>query len=87
MARVEIYTTFMCGYCFRAKKLLESKGVDFEEIDVMAQPGRREEMTARSGGRTSVPQIFVNGRHIGNSDELFALDAAGKLSPLLEGAP
>ena len=85
MARVEVYTSMLCGYCYRAKKLLESKGVTFEEIDVMMQPGRRAEMTTRSGGRTSVPQIFVDGRHIGDCDEIYALDAAGKLTPLLEG--
>jgi glutaredoxin 3 len=85
MTRVEIYSTFMCGYCHRAKKLLESKGVAYEDIDVMMQPGRRDEMTVRSGGRTSVPQIFVDGRHIGNSDELLALEDAGKLDSLLEG--
>ncbi len=87
MARVEIFSTFLCPYCHRAKKLLESKGVAFEEIDVMLRPGRRAEMTTRSGGRTSVPQIFVDGRHIGDCDEIYALEAAGKLTPLLEGAP
>jgi glutaredoxin 3 len=86
MARVEVFSTFLCPFCYRAKKLLEKKGVDFEEIDVMLKPGRRAEMTARSGGRTSVPQIFVDGRHIGNCDEIYALEAAGKLTPLLEGA-
>jgi glutaredoxin 3 len=60
--------------------------VAFEEIDVMMHPGRRAEMTTRSGGRTSVPQIFVDGRHIGDCDEIYALEAAGKLAPLLEGA-
>ena len=86
MARIEVYSTFLCPFCYRAKKLLESKGVDFEEIDVMLKPGRRAEMTTRSGGRTSVPQIFVDGRHIGDCDEIHALDAAGKLAPMLEGA-
>ena len=87
MARVEIYSSLLCGHCYRAKKLLESKGVAFEEIDVMLHPGRRAEMTARSGGRTSVPQIFVDGRHIGNCDDLYALEAAGKLTSLLQAAP
>jgi len=86
MARVEIFSTFLCPFCYRAKSLLESKGVEFEEIDVMLQPGRRAEMNTRSGGRTSVPQIFVDGRHIGNCDEIYALEAAGKLTPMLEGA-
>lgn len=86
MARIEVYTSMLCGYCYRAKKLLESKGVAFDDIDVMTQPGRRDEMIARSGGRTSVPQIFVDGRHIGNCDDIYALEAAGKLDSLLQGA-
>ena len=86
MARIEVFSTLLCPFCYRAKKLLESKGVTFEEIDVMVQPARRAEMITRSGGRTSVPQIFVDGRHIGNCDEIYALEAAGKLTPLLEGA-
>jgi glutaredoxin 3 len=86
MARIEVYTSMLCGYCYRAKKLLESKGVAFEDIDVMTQPGRRDEMIARSGGRTSVPQIFVDGRHIGNCDDIYALEASGKLDSLLQGA-
>ncbi|RMD62752.1 MAG: glutaredoxin 3 [Alphaproteobacteria bacterium] len=84
-ARVEIYSTLLCPFCYRAKKLLESKGVAFEEIDVMLSPSRRREMIERSGGRTSVPQIFVNGVHIGNCDEIHALDAAGRLDALLAG--
>lgn len=87
MARVEIYSSLLCGYCYRAKKLLESKGVAYEEIDLMLHPARRAEMTARSGGRTSVPQIFVDGRYLGNCDDLYALEAAGKLTSLLQGAP
>ena len=86
MARIEVYSTFLCPFCYRAKKLLESKGVDFEEIDVMLRPGRRAEMTTRSGGRTIVPQIFVDDRHIGDCDEIYDLEAAGKLTPMLEGA-
>lgn len=85
MAKIEIYSSMLCGYSYRAKMLLESKGVAFEEIDVMLRPGRRAEMVERSGGRTSVPQIFVDGRHLGDCDELFALEAAGKLDPILEG--
>ena len=86
MARIEIYCSMLCGYCYRAKKLLESKGVDFEEIDLMMAPARRGEMVERSGGRTSVPQIFVDDQHLGNCEELYALEAAGKLGPILEGA-
>jgi glutaredoxin 3 len=75
----------LCGYSYRAKKLIESKGVDYEEFDVMLKPGLRAEMVQRSGGRTSVPQIFIDGRHLGDCEELYALEAAGKLDPLLEG--
>ncbi|MHA1151620.1 MAG: glutaredoxin 3 [Alphaproteobacteria bacterium] len=86
MARIEIYSSMLCGYSYRAKKLLESKGFAFEEIDVMLRPGRRAEMVERSGGRTSVPQIFVDGRHLGDCEELYELEAAGRLGPILEGA-
>jgi glutaredoxin 3 len=83
---IEIYTTFLCGYCHRAKKLLESKGVAFTEYDVMMSGERRREMRERSGGRTSVPQIFIDGRHIGGCDELVALERSGELDPLLAAA-
>ena len=83
MARVEIYTTLFCPYCARAKALLEKKGVSYENIDVIEQPDRRPEMLRRSGGRSSVPQIFIDGEHIGGSDELVALDRAGKLDAKL----
>lgn len=82
MARIEIYTTPWCGYCARAKALLERKGATFEETDVMEDAGRRGEMRERSR-RTTVPQIFINGQHIGGSDELAALEQAGKLDALL----
>ncbi|TXL73793.1 glutaredoxin 3 [Vineibacter terrae] len=82
MARIEIYTTPFCGYCARAKALLDSKGAAYDERDVMMDADARAEMRARSN-RTTVPQIFIDGRHIGGSDELAALDAAGKLDPLL----
>ena len=78
-----MYATGWCPYCMRARQLLEHKGVEFEEIDVDARPGARAEMTARSGRRT-VPQIFIGDKHVGGSDELFALDAAGGLDPLLK---
>jgi len=87
MAKVEIYTTMLCPYCYRAKKLLTERGAAFTEIDVMMDQDRRKEMVARAGGRRTVPQIFINGTHVGGSDELYALDAAGKLAPMLEMAP
>ena len=83
MALVEVYSSFFCPYCARAKALLERKGVAFETIDLMEQPGRRSEMVERAGGRTSVPQIFINGEHIGGCDDLFALDRAGQLDTKL----
>lgn len=83
MARVEIYATMFCPYCFRAKRLLDAKGVAYDEIDVTMSPGRRREMAERAGGRTSVPQIFIDGAHVGGSDELQALETAGELDPLL----
>jgi glutaredoxin 3 len=84
MALVEIYTTPICPYCHRAKRLLGSKGIEFVEIDLWQAPGRREEMMARSGGRRTVPQIFVDGRPLGGSDDIHALDRAGRLDPLLQ---
>jgi glutaredoxin 3 len=86
MADVEIYTTPLCPFCFRAKRLLQRKGVAFREIDLWAQPARREEMVRRAGGRRTVPQIFVDGRAIGGSEELQALDGEGRLDGLLNGA-
>jgi glutaredoxin 3 len=86
MAKVEIYTSPFCGFCFRAKGLLESKNVAFEEIDVMMDRGRKTEMVTRAGGRSTVPQIFIDDHHVGGCDDLFALDAAGKLDPMLGGA-
>ncbi len=79
---VVMYTTGWCPYCSRARKLLESKGVGFEEFDVESQPGKRAEMQTRSG-RRSVPQIFIGDQHIGGCDDLHALDDAGKLDGLL----
>ena len=84
MARVEIYTTMLCPYCWRAKKLLEEHGATYNEVDVMTDGSLRSEMRQRAGGRTSVPQIFINGQHVGGCDELYALDRAGKLKPMLE---
>lgn len=82
-AKVEIYTSTFCGYCYRAKKLLEQKGVTFTEYDTMTDSSLRDTMVERADGRTSVPQIFIDGRHVGGCDDLYALDAAGKLDPLL----
>ncbi|HTE35451.1 MAG TPA: glutaredoxin 3 [Reyranella sp.] len=82
MAKIEIYTTMWCGYCARAKSLLEKKGAAYKENDVMEDAAKRAEMRERSR-RTTVPQIFINGQHIGGSDELAALEQAGKLDALL----
>jgi glutaredoxin 3 len=79
MAEVEMYTTMFCPYCAHARALLERKGVDFTEIDIMEQPTRRDEMIRRAGGRRTVPQIFINGEHIGGCDDMVALDRAGGL--------
>jgi glutaredoxin 3 len=86
MAKIEIYTSPFCGYCHRAKQLLARKGAAFTEIDVMSDGAKRVEMTGRAGGRHTVPQIFIDGRHVGGCDELYALDRAGALDPLLAGA-
>ncbi len=86
MAKIEIYTTPICPYCARAKGLLQDKGVAFEEIDVFMDVGQRETMRSRAGGRNTVPQIFIDGRHIGGCDDLVALERAGKLDPLLHSA-
>lgn len=83
MAELEIFTTPMCPFCWRAKGLLDSKNVTYTEINLWTSPGRREEMMKRADGRTSVPQIFIDGKAIGGSDELAALEQAGKLDALL----
>lgn len=82
MASVVIYTRQFCGYCSAAKKLLESKGVTFEEHDATHAPEVRQEMIARAG-RNTFPQIFINDRHVGGCDDLHALERAGELDPLL----
>ena len=81
--KVVMYSTSWCPYCTRARRLLEEKGVAFEEIDVDARPEARSEMIARSGRRT-VPQIFIGETHVGGSDDLHALEASGRLDPLLK---
>ena len=83
MAKVELYTTMFCPYCARARTLLQKKGVSYDDIDVMTDDDKRQEMVARTSGRHTVPQIFINGRYIGGSDELAALDRDGKLDSLL----
>jgi glutaredoxin 3 len=86
MAEVVIYSSEFCGYCMRAKKLLSDKGVAYQDIDLGIEPGRRREMIERAGGRSTVPQIFIDGRHIGGCDDLYALDRNGGLDPLLSVA-
>ncbi|NQU71875.1 MAG: glutaredoxin 3 [Rhodospirillales bacterium] len=83
MTDVEVYSGYLCGYCFAAKRLLRRKGVAFQEFNISLRPGRRAEMMKRANGHHTVPQIFIDGKHIGGCDELMALDAAGKLDRLL----
>lgn len=83
MRPVEIYTTPFCPYCHAAKRLLQKKGVTYSEIDVSQDPELRAKMTQRANGRRTVPQIFIGGQHVGGSDDLHALDHAGKLDPML----
>ena len=83
MARVTIYTTLLCPYCYMAKQLLRSKGVTYKEIDVGRAPHLREEMRIKAGGRRTVPQIWIGETHVGGGDDLRAFDRAGKLDRLL----
>ena len=83
MARIEIYSSMLCGFCHAAKRLLKSKGVKYEETDVLMHPSKRREMMNRANGSRTVPQIFIDGEHVGGCDELYALDAAGKLDTKL----
>ena len=83
MAEIEIYTTSLCGFCANAKRLLKKKGVAFKEYDVTFDRTERGKMTQRAGGRTSVPQIFVDGKHVGGCDDLFDLEFDDELDPLL----
>jgi len=84
MVSVEIYSKAFCPYCVRAKSLLKGKGVPFEEHDITLGGPRRAEMIQRAQGRATVPQIFIDGVHVGGCDDLVALDRAGKLDPLLD---
>ncbi|WP_338445651.1 glutaredoxin 3 [Pelagerythrobacter marensis] len=83
--QVDIYTKFGCGYCYRAKRLLDGKGVDYAEHDITMGGPKREEMIARAPGARTVPQIFIGTTHVGGSDELHALEREGKLDALLAG--
>lgn len=80
---VEIYTTPICGFCQAAKRLLTSKGVEFTEIDVMQDRAKRQEMMTRANGRHTVPQIFIDGAHVGGCDDLYDLERRGKLDAML----
>ena len=86
MPRIEIYTKAFCGYCVRAKRLLEAKGVAFDEYDITLGGPKRLEMLQRAQGRSTVPQIFIDDRHVGGSDDLYELERSGRLDPLLNGA-
>ncbi|MBG1233548.1 glutaredoxin 3 [Aestuariivirga litoralis] len=86
MPDITIYTTEFCPYCMRAKVLLHEKGAEYNEIDVSYDPAERQRMMARSGGRRTVPQIFIGDQHIGGCDDLYALDEKGGLDPLLAAA-
>ena len=86
MPQIEIYTSPTCGYCHAAKRLLTQKGVAFTEVDVVRHPERRAEMVQRAGGRRTVPQIFIDGEHIGGCDDLYDLEGRGGLDPLLAAA-
>jgi glutaredoxin 3 len=83
MAKVEMYTKMGCPYCMRARKLLSSKGVQFEDIDITMGGPKRREMLERAPGHSTVPSIFIDGKHVGGSDDLAALDARGELDQLL----
>ena len=86
MAKIEIYTSPLCGYCHAAKRLLKSKGVKFDETDVLVKPAKKAEMIQRANGGRTVPQIFIDGKHVGGCDDLYALERAGKLDPLLKAS-
>ncbi len=83
MPPITIYTTSLCPYCMMAKRLLKQKGAAFEEIDVGRNPGLREDMTTKAGGRYTVPQIWIGATHVGGCDDLYELDRQGKLDSLL----
>jgi glutaredoxin 3 len=84
MPKIKIYTTPICPYCVRAKALLKKKGASFEEVDVFMDTDARVEMESKSGGRYTVPQVFIGERHVGGCDDLYALERSGELDPLLK---
>ena len=84
MAKVEIYTSPFCGFCYRAKGLLENKGVDFDEIDITFHPSRHSEMLGRANGQRTVPQIFVDGEYLGDEETMAALEKRGELDAALK---
>jgi len=86
VADIVMYSSNMCPYCFRAKALLKQKGVGFKEVSVDMNPAARAEMRAKASGANTVPQIWINGTHVGGCDELYALDARGALVPMLEAS-
>ncbi|MGB1147279.1 MAG: glutaredoxin 3 [Alphaproteobacteria bacterium] len=83
MAEIELYYRDFCGFCARAERLLQSKNVDYKRINIWEVDGAKEEMVQRSGGRTTVPQVFIDGKHVGGSDDLFALESQGKLDAMI----
>jgi len=83
VSRIEVYSSLWCPFCSRAKALLKRKGVAYEEIDVDRDPNLRQQMMRRAGGQRTVPQIFIDGRHVGGSDDLADLERAGELDALL----
>lgn len=86
MAKIEIYTKAFCGYCARAKALLDHKGADYQELDVTMDRAGFETMVSRANGGRTVPQIFIDGKHVGGSDDLAELEAKGELDALLKAA-
>ena len=83
MAEIELYYRDFCGFCARAERLLQSKNVEYKRINIWEVDGAKEEMVQRSGGRTTVPQVFIDGKHVGGSDDLFALESQGKLDAMI----
>ncbi|MDP2802740.1 MAG: glutaredoxin 3 [Phreatobacter sp.] len=83
MPEIVVYTKDYCPYCHAAKELLRKKGAAFTEVDIQKHPDRRAEMIQKAGGRTTVPQIFIGGKHVGGCDDIHALDGAGKLDPMI----
>ena len=84
MKQVVIYTSAACPYCIKAKQLLEKKGVSYQEVRIDKEPDKLDEVIQKSGGRTTVPQIFIEDTHVGGCDELYALEKEGKLDTMLE---